>query len=247
MRRNCTKFRSVTLVILSFSTATMLFLYYEPWSHKKRPNRQPQRCSPLIRCALYWETSEDVQPSNNHSEFHTADGTAYPIFWPQQFYRFSRRLPLGALNMFDTLQSMYACLRLQLLLNTTAQNLIFCWPCIIVYQYNGTNVMYFSFNLLRIKGLYMFRALLAHPQEALHNRHLVYCVRIMSVGCATIAVSLTLYACNTPSAVCETPLEDKQVMLETYRGPWISRNWMKSASRRFHYTDRLCTKVQKKQ
>jgi hypothetical protein len=26
--------------------------------------------------------------------------------------------------------------------------------------------MHFSFNLLRIKGLYMFRAILAHPQEA---------------------------------------------------------------------------------
>jgi hypothetical protein len=36
----------------------------------------------------------------------------------------------------------------------------------------------------------MFRALLAHPQEALHKQHLVYCVRIMSVGCVTIAVSL---------------------------------------------------------
>jgi hypothetical protein len=30
----------------------------------------------------------------------------------------------------------------------------------------------------------MFRALLADPQEALHIRHLVYCVLIMSVGCA---------------------------------------------------------------
>jgi hypothetical protein len=29
----------------------------------------------------------------------------------------------------------------------------------------------------------MFRALLAHPQEALNERHLVYCVRVMSVGC----------------------------------------------------------------
>jgi hypothetical protein len=28
----------------------------------------------------------------------------------------------------------------------------------------------------------MFRALLAHPQEALHKRHLVYCVRVVSVG-----------------------------------------------------------------
>jgi hypothetical protein len=33
----------------------------------------------------------------------------------------------------------------------------------------------------------MFRALLDHPQEVLHKRHLVYCVRIMSVGCGTIA------------------------------------------------------------
>jgi hypothetical protein len=36
--------------------------------------------------------------------------------------------------------------------------------------------MHFLFNLLRIKGLYMFPALLVHPQEALHNWHLVYCV-----------------------------------------------------------------------
>jgi hypothetical protein len=46
-------------------------------------------------------------------------------------------------------------------------------------RYNETNVMHFSFSLLRIKGLYMFRALLAYPQEALHKRHLVYCLRVM--------------------------------------------------------------------
>jgi hypothetical protein len=62
---------------------------------------------------------------------------------------------------------------------------------ILRYQYNETNVMHFSFSLLRIKGLYMFRALLVHPQEAPHKRHLVYCVRIMSVGCATSAVKLS--------------------------------------------------------
>jgi hypothetical protein len=50
------------------------------------------------------------------------------------------------------------------------------------YQYSETNVMHFLFNLLRIKGLYMFRAILAHPQEALHKLHLVYCVRVMSGG-----------------------------------------------------------------
>jgi hypothetical protein len=70
----------------------------------------------------------------------------------------------------------------------------------------------------------MFQALLAHPQEALHKRHLVYCVRVMSVGCATIALQtwrskLTLYARNIPSAVCIAPPEDEQVMLETCRGP----------------------------
>jgi hypothetical protein len=59
-----------------------------------------------------------------------------------------------------------------------------------VVQYNETNVIHFSFSLLRIKGLYMFRALLAHPQEVLHKQHLVYCVRIMSVGCGTVSVSL---------------------------------------------------------
>jgi hypothetical protein len=37
------------------------------------------------------------------------------------------------------------------------------------YQCNETNVMHFSFNLLRIKGLNIFLALLAHPQEALNN------------------------------------------------------------------------------
>jgi hypothetical protein len=38
-------------------------------------------------------------------------------------------------------------------------------------------------NLLRIKGLYMFPELLAHPQEAKNKRHFVYWVRVMSVGC----------------------------------------------------------------
>jgi hypothetical protein len=37
--------------------------------------------------------------------------------------------------------------------------------------------MQFLLNLLRIEGLYMVRALLVHPQEALYKRHLVYCLR----------------------------------------------------------------------
>jgi hypothetical protein len=47
----------------------------------------------------------------------------------------------------------------------------------------GETMMHLLFILLRINGLYMFRALPAHPQEALYRRHLVYCVRVMSVGC----------------------------------------------------------------
>jgi hypothetical protein len=42
---------------------------------------------------------------------------------------------------------------------------------------------HFLLNLLRIKGLYMFRTLFAHHQEELHKRHLVYCMRVMSVDC----------------------------------------------------------------
>jgi hypothetical protein len=70
-------------------------------------------------------------------------------------------------------------------------NLMFCWSCIRVhiYRYSETNVMHFLLNFLRIKGLYTFRALLAHLQQALHKRHLVYCVRVMSVGCTRIKVA----------------------------------------------------------
>jgi hypothetical protein len=45
----------------------------------------------------------------------------------------------------------------------------------------------FHLILLRITGLYMFLAFLAHPQEAPHKRHLVRCVRVMSIGCYTVA------------------------------------------------------------
>jgi hypothetical protein len=56
-------------------------------------------------------------------------------------------------------------------------NLIFC--C----------MMHLLLSLLRIKGLYMFRALLAHPQEVLQKLRLVYCVRVMSVGCIRIGAA----------------------------------------------------------
>jgi hypothetical protein len=34
----------------------------------------------------------------------------------------------------------------------------------------------------------MFRALLAHPQEALHKWHLVYCMHVMSVAATRVGV-----------------------------------------------------------
>jgi hypothetical protein len=51
------------------------------------------------------------------------------------------------------------------------------------YQYSETNVMHFSINLLSINGIYIILSVIALPQEALHKLHLVYCVRVMSVGC----------------------------------------------------------------
>jgi hypothetical protein len=81
--------------------------------------------------------------------------------------------------------------------------------------------MHILFSLLRIKVLYMYRALLAHLQEALHKRHLVYCVHVMSVGCTRIGVE---FHSNPGSS------------------PQILINWRKSASRWFYYTDILrCT------
>jgi hypothetical protein len=100
--------------------------------------------------------------------------------------------------------------------------------------------MNFLFSLVRIKGLCMFRALLAHPQEVLHKRHLVYCMKLQSWHS-----QMTLYARNIPSAVCTTPPEDEQVMLKTCRGSWFSINWMKSASRWFRYADTLWCTVSK--
>jgi hypothetical protein len=61
-----------------------------------------------------------------------------------------------------------------------------------VHQYNETNVMQFLFNLLRIKGLYMLRALLSHPQKVLQKRRWVYCVSVMSVGCTRIKADATI-------------------------------------------------------
>jgi hypothetical protein len=62
--------------------------------------------------------------------------------------------------------------------------------------------MHFSFILLRIKGLYMFRALLAHLHE---------CSLTAIVAQPTDIIS-TQYTHASPP-------EDEQVMLETCKGP----------------------------
>jgi hypothetical protein len=89
----------------------------------------------------------------------------------------------------------------------------------VVSQYSETNVMHFLFGLLRIKGLCMFRTLLAHLQEVLHKRHLVYCVGVVGVERNCRSSQQTWHAHNTPSVVCVEPPEDEQVMIETCRGP----------------------------
>jgi hypothetical protein len=58
--------------------------------------------------------------------------------------------------------------------------------------------MYFLFSLLGIKDFYMFRALLAHPQEVPHKRHLEYCARVMSVGFTSTGDELQSAGALTP-------------------------------------------------
>jgi hypothetical protein len=86
-----------------------------------------------------------------------------------------------------------------------------------ILQYNETNVMHFLFNLLRSKDLYMFRALVAHPQEVLHKRHVVYCV--CYVSWLLSGLEWNWHNTHIPSAACSELPEDEQVMLETCRGP----------------------------
>jgi hypothetical protein len=125
-------------------------------------------------------------------------------------------------------------------------NLMFCWACIIVYQYNKTNVMHSSFSLLRIKSIYMFRALLAHPQEVLHkDTWYIVCVCNVSWLChdssfTTIAAQPTdIRKQYTKCRLCSA-FWGWASMLETCRGFWFSINWMKNASRWFNYAEVMC-------
>jgi hypothetical protein len=65
-----------------------------------------------------------------------------------------------------------------------------CCNSTVSYQYSETNVMHFVFNLLRIKGLCMFRALLAQLHEDCTNgTWYVYCMRVMSVSCTLVQLT----------------------------------------------------------
>jgi hypothetical protein len=69
----------------------------------------------------------------------------------------------------------------------------------------------------------MFRALLAHPQEALQKRNFVYCLRVMTVGCTWGGVELVqptdITRTQYTKCVCAASAEDEQLMLEICRGP----------------------------
>jgi hypothetical protein len=66
----------------------------------------------------------------------------------------------------------------------------------------------------------MFRALLAHPQEAPANRMAFGILRAyVSSLWHDCGETATLYSRNIPNAVCSAPPEDKRVKLETCRDP----------------------------
>jgi hypothetical protein len=53
-------------------------------------------------------------------------------------------------------------------------------------QYRETNAMHFLFSLLRIKDLYMFRALLAHPQDILRACYISWLHQSTDINTHTI-------------------------------------------------------------
>jgi hypothetical protein len=61
-------------------------------------------------------------------------------------------------------------------------------------------------------GLYMFQALLADLNEALHKRRLVYCVLFMSVGCSRFLIS-------NQSLVQPTDIKEHAI----YQVPFVQR------------------------
>jgi hypothetical protein len=62
--------------------------------------------------------------------------------------------------------------------------------------------------------------LLTHPQKALHKLYwYIACVLSQFAAPGLNSAANWHRACNIPSAACAVPAEDKQVVLEKYRGP----------------------------
>jgi hypothetical protein len=80
------------------------------------------------------------------------------------------------------------CMSLTINIYHFSLNVLLTVHIVYEYQHSETNVMYILCYLLRIQGLYIFQALPAHPQEVLYTRHLVYCMRVKSVGCTRVKV-----------------------------------------------------------
>jgi hypothetical protein len=85
---------------------------------------------------------------------------------------------------------------------------MFCLPCIIlvVFQYSETNVMHFSFSLLRIKVLYMFRALLAHPQKVCTSGTWYIACMLCQLAATRIGVELVNHVGSTTLKLWRAPL-----------------------------------------
>jgi hypothetical protein len=115
-----------------------------------------------------------------------------PVYESTQFPLKSilHQLPIYACRHKSSLSPAYSLNRMWYTFLISPMHALGVAQLIFPRHYSETKVMHFLFNLLRIKGLYMFRALLANPQEAVHEQPLVYCLRVMSVGCTRFGVEV---------------------------------------------------------
>jgi hypothetical protein len=130
-----------------------------------------------------------------------------------------------------------------------------CWPhegkwrhclgCCLV-QCSRTNKMHFLFLVyheLTASACFDHYLLIIRRRYENGIWYTACVCQLQSCGTVEVSLQLTLYACSIPNAVCVSRTEDEQVMLETCRGHCFSINWMKCASRWFHYIDVLCCTV----